>query len=100
MLDSNNLLHIEIANIIAWITSVTFAYFTNRKFVFESNSNSKLKEAFKFYASRIFTLIVEMVLMFLLISKLQFSDKLIKPIVQVIIIILNYLLSKIFVFKR
>ena len=100
ILDSNNMLHIEIATVISWITCVTFAYFTNKKYVFKSTNKSNFKEALKFYLSRIFTLIIEGILMFIFVSKLEFNDKLIKPIIQIIIIILNYLFSKIFVFKK
>ena len=52
LLIPSNPIYLQIANIISWIISVTFAYFTNRKYVFNSK-NSKLKEITKFYTSRI-----------------------------------------------
>lgn len=92
-------LELQIANIISWITCVTFAYFTNRSFVFKQKNKANFKEALSFYASRLTTLFLDMMLMFILVTQLNFNDKIIKIIVQIIIIILNYFLSKIFVFK-
>ena len=98
--DANVALELQITNIISWISSVTFAYFTNRKFVFKPKNKITFKEAFDFYLSRISTLIIDMLLMYIFVTKLHFNDKIIKIIVQVIIIILNYVLSKLFVFKK
>ena len=47
-LNPNNPVQLQIANIISWIAAVTFAYFTNRKFVFESKNENMLKEAAAF----------------------------------------------------
>lgn len=100
VLDPNNDIQLQIANIISWIISVAFAYITNRKFVFESKSKDIKKELSKFVSSRITTLIIDMLLMFILVSLLHFNDKVIKLIVQVIVIILNYIFSKLFVFNK
>lgn len=100
ILDPNNDIQLQIANIISWIISVAFAYITNRKFVFESKSKDIKKELSKFVSSRITTLIIDMLLMFILVSLLHFNDKVIKLIVQVIVIILNYIFSKLFVFNK
>lgn len=99
ILNPDKPLQLQIANIISWITSVTFAYITNRKFVFESKDKNIIKEMTKFYSSRLTTLILDMLFMFIFVSKLKFNDKIIKLILQVIITILNYILSKILVFK-
>ena len=99
-LDPEKELELQIANIISWIISVTFAYFTNHFFVFKKKENVSFKEALKFYSSRISTLLIEMLLMYLLVSVCEFNDRIIKIIVQIIIIVLNYVFSKIFVFKN
>lgn len=93
-------LELQITNVISWIVSVTFAYFTNRGFVFKSNKKANIKEGLEFYLSRVSTLIIEMILMYLLVTLLQFNDKIIKLFVQVIVIIINYILSKFIVFKK
>ena len=100
ILDPNNAITLQIANIISWILSVAFAYITNRKYVFESKNNNIKKELSKFVTSRITTLIIDMALMALFVTILKFNDKIIKIIVQIIIIVLNYIISKIFVFKE
>lgn len=99
ILNPNNPIELQIANIISWITCVTFAYITNRIYVFNSKNKSILKEAIKFYSSRLTTLFLDMLFMYIFVSKLNFNDKIIKIILQVIITILNYILSKILVFK-
>lgn len=99
ILSANTDLNIQISTVLSWIFAVTFAYFANRIFVFKSN-NSKSKESIKFVTSRIMSLLIEMLVMFLLTGILKINDKIAKILVQFIIVILNYLFSKIFVFKK
>lgn len=98
-LNPNNAIEIQIANIISWITCVTFAFFTNRKYVFESKEDIK-KEGIKFYISRLSALLIDVVMIFIFVSLLKINDKIIKLVNQVIIIIFNYIASKLFVFKK
>lgn len=100
VLNANNAIQLQIANVLSWIISVTFAYFTNRKFVFKSNNKNKLQEARDFFASRILTLLIDMFLMFVFVTLLSFNDRIIKVIVQVVVIVINYILSKFIVFKK
>ena len=100
ILDPDNAFELQIANIISWIAGVCFAYFTNRKYVFESNEKNKLKEASKFVLARVVTLIMDMVIMWVGVTLLHKNDKIIKLISQVVIIVSNYVFSKIFVFKK
>lgn len=99
-LNPDNALQLQIANILSWIAGVTFAYFTNRKYVFESEEQNKVKEASKFVLARVTTLVMDMVIMWLGVTVLHFNDKLVKIISQVVIIISNYVFSKLFVFKK
>lgn len=99
-LDPNTALELQIANIISWICAVTFAYFANRKFVFESKNENKLKEAGSFYMSRVATLLMDMGIMFVLVTLLNFNDKIAKLVVQVVVTVLNYVFSKLFVFNK
>lgn len=99
ILSSNTNLNVQISTVFSWIVAVTFAYFANRIFVFKSN-NSKKTEAVKFVTSRIMSLLIEMLVMFILTSVVKINDKVAKVLVQFIIVILNYLFSKIFVFKK
>ena len=91
---------VYISNILSWIAAVTFAFVTNRIYVFKSANKDLFKEAFKFYTSRITTLVIEIIIMYILVSMLHINDMVSKIIVQFIVIILNYVCSKIFVFKN
>ncbi len=99
-LDPNNPIELQIANILSWITCVTFAYFANRSFVFKSKNENKVKEIASFYTSRVTTLLMDAGIMFIFVTWLGFNDKIIKLLVQVIVTIANYIFSKIFVFKK
>ena len=99
-LNPDNPIQLQIANILSWIAGVTFAYITNRKFVFQSKEKNKLKEATKFVASRIVTLILDMIIMWFGVTVLHNNDKIIKIISQVVVVVSNYIFSKIFVFTK
>ena len=100
ILAPDNAVQLQIANVISWIISVAFAYITNRKFVFESKEKNKIKEASKFVTSRIATLLMDMAIMYVGVTLLRFNDKIMKLISQVVVIVMNYILSKILVFKK
>ena len=100
ILDPNDAIMLQVANVISWVVSVTFAYFTNRKFVFESQNQNKVKEASQFILSRVATLFIDMGGMFFGVTLCKINDKLSKIIVQVVVIVVNYLLSKLIVFKK
>lgn len=87
-----------ISNILAWFFSVLFAYITNRIWVFESKSPDILKEMALFFGGRIFSGAVDTGLMYLFIDVLAIGDFISKIVVQVIVIILNYIFSKLIVF--
>lgn len=93
-------IQLQAANVLSWIVAVTFAYFMNRKYVFESKNNDKIREAAAFYSSRISTLLLEMVSMFLFVTVAKVNDKIAKLLVQVIVMVANYVLSKFLVFRR
>ena len=100
ILNPNNSIYLQIANILSWIAGVLFAYFTNRKYVFESKNKNKLKEFTSFVGSRVTTLILDMLIMGVGVSLLHGNDKILKLISQVLVIVGNYVLSKLIVFKK
>ena len=97
-----NILNINylVSNAIAWFLSVLFAYITNRTWVFESKSPKILKEMSLFFGGRIFSGAVDMLLMYTFIDLLVFNDSISKIVVQIIVIVLNYIFSKLIVFKN
>lgn len=89
-----------ICTILSWIISVIFAYITNRIFVFHSNNTNITKEFLTFISARIITLLMELLFMFVFVNLLSVSDRISKIIVQFVILVSNYIFSKLFVFKR
>ena len=93
--------------IVSWFLSVTFAFLTNRVYVFGSQADTFGKfmlEALRLYASRIATLFVDLLIMFVLVDLTgihnaiyEFAAKIFSNIV---VLILNFILSKVFVFRR
>lgn len=98
--DPNNSVQLSLAVVLSWIITIIFVYFTNRKYVFVSNEPNKVKEFAKFIGARITTLLMELVIMYISVSLLHFSDKIMKLIAQVIVIVSNYIFSKLVVFKK
>ncbi len=100
ILNPDNPLELQIANVISWIFAVTFAYFTNRKYVFNSKDNNIIGEMIKFYLARLASLLIDMALMYIFVSVLKRDHRIVKVIVQIVVVILNYIFSKLLVFKR
>ena len=99
-LNPNHALQLQMANIIAWVCAVAFSYVTNRKFVFRSKNSNQIKEIIAFVSSRVLTLVMDMAIMFVGGTWLQVNDKIVKAIVQGVVTIMNYILSKLFVFRK
>lgn len=92
-----------ISNLIAWILSVLFAYITNKIYVFESKTNEKkmiVLEIISFFSFRVLSGIIDMTFMYIFVSLLTFNDSLMKIVTNVIVVILNYIFSKLFIFNK
>lgn len=99
ILDGNALL----ANVISWIFAVSFAYITNRIWVFQSRHHGFreiLKEILAFYLGRVATLLLEELILYIGINMLGIDKVVIKLIAQVIVLIGNYIISKFVVFHH
>ena len=93
----------NLSNIIAIILAVLFAYFTNRKIVFNSTAKGfkeNLAEFIKFIIGRAFTMLIETTGFFLLFNIIGIDKLISKIIITVIVIILNFFISKFFAFKN
>ena len=99
VLDPKNPVMLQAATVISWIAAVTFAYVTNRRYVFHS-TNAVKTEIVSFFAARVGTLLMEMAFMFLTVTVLGMNDRVAKLAAQVLIVIANYVLSKLFVFRK
>lgn len=92
-----------LANALSWLIAVIFAYVTNKLYVFSSKSWTVeiiTKELTGFLTARVFSLGVDTLIMFFGIKILLMFDLYVKLISQVVVVILNYVLSKYFVFKN
>lgn len=89
-----------VLSFINWTAGVIFAYFTNRKFVFKSHEKDMVREAAKFVASRISTLILDMVVMFVMVNVMDLNFIFSTLVSAVLVMIGNYVFSKLFVFNK
>ena len=99
-------INILCANVFSWILAVSVAFFTNKKWVFENKTELSLskktlvQEWILFLAGRIITLIIEELIIFLFVTLWNFDSMLIKVMAQIIVIIMNYFISKFMVFRN
>lgn len=92
-----------INNIICWVVCVLFQFWTNRIWVFDAKTESTsqfAKQLLDFFAGRIFTLIIEEAILLVFIEILSFNSLVVKIIGQIVVIVLNYVISKLLVFKK
>ena len=95
-------LHELVANILSWICAVAFAYATNRTWVFQSQAKGAalVKEMVTFVTGRLATLGIEEVLLLVLVTLLAFPGTPVKIAAQFIVLVLNYVISKLLVFRK
>ena len=92
-----------IANGVAWVAAVTFAFVTNKIFVFQSKTSggkALLREAGSFVAARLASLLFEYSWMILAVEALRMNEYVAKIIASVVVVILNYFFSKLFIFRK
>lgn len=90
----------NVANLLKNIAGIIFAYITNRIYVFGSTTegDAKKKEIIKFFVSRAVTTVLDMLMMYLLVMVIDETVAMILS--TVIVIVLNYVFSKLFVFTE
>lgn len=89
--------------VIAWLTSVLFAYWTNRNFVFTAKARTFagiFREASEFFACRISTGVFEVAFMYIFADVLKFNDVMTKAVSNIIAIMLNFIASRYFIFRE
>lgn len=97
------LFNFMVANTLAWILAVLFAYVTNKFFVFESKRveiRFLFKEFLSFVSFRLLSGVIEMVIMYIMIDLLFVNDIIVKVFTNIVVIVLNYLFSKMIIFKN
>lgn len=89
-----------IANVPSWILAVLFAYVTNRTWVFASRSSDILPEMAAFFGGRLGSLAVEELILWLFASLLNLNAMAVKITAQIVVVVLNYFISKLLVFRK
>ncbi len=87
-------------SVISWVVGVVFGYFMNRIFVFKSKEPNILKEFLQFSGGRVSTWLLDLVMMVLMVNVLRINEAFSKIFVSVLVMIGNYVISKLFVFKK
>ena len=100
-----NLLHLSaaVSNAIAWVAAVAFAYLTNKPFVFKSydwSAKTVVPELTKFVGSRIASGALETVIIFVTVDLLLWNGNIMKLVTSVLVVVMNYVASKLLVFKK
>lgn len=103
VLDAADALQLQISVVISWVLAVAFAYWANRVFVFKSKDPRILGEVARFVGARVATLIMEAVILWFFITLLEMNSDLWvvvwTVVTQILIIVGNYVFSKVVVFK-
>lgn len=95
--------NVQLSVILSWLITVISAYLTNRKWVFNSKATTSvelLHESLAFLSSRLLTLILEMIIIWFGVQLLRQNPLIWKLIDNVVVVIFNYIISKLFVFKH
>lgn len=96
-------MNVHVANSVSWICAVTFAFITNKTWVFSSKTKTAGEffiQARDFYAGRLLTYFVEELILIIFVNLLKLNQDIVKIVAQVVILVLNYIISKLFVFRK
>ncbi len=95
-------LHYIVSSLLSFVLAVIFAFFSNKLFVFKTDfqMNIMFVEMYQFVKYRILSLGIDLLLMILMVEVLHINDLIAKILVQVVVVVINYIFSKLFVFKK
>ena len=100
LLDVNHPLELQLANVLSWCVGILFSFFANKRFVFLDPSPQIVKQLLGFFSVRIGAMLLENLELFILVSLCGFNDRFIKILVSFITVGVNYLTSKLVIFKK
>lgn len=92
-----------LSNILAWVLAVTFAYLTNKAWVFGSKSwkwQVLKREVPAFVGCRVATGVLDLVIMYICVDIANWNAMLMKILSNILVILLNYVCSKLVIFKK
>jgi len=96
----NKFLGYQLSNFFSWIITVFIAYVSNAIFVFSNFRKLNIRSLISFYFSRVVTYLLEVCILFIGVTLLQFKPIYVKIIANILVVIINYILSKIYIFKE
>ena len=98
----NLLMHELVANVLSWVITVGFAYWTNRTWVFRSQVRGRgvWKEMLTFYSGRLLTLGLEELILLVFATVLAWNATLVKIAAQIVVLVGNYAISKLLIFRN
>lgn len=91
------------STVIAWVVAVVFAYITNKLFVFDSKSfkaDVLVREVASFFGCRLLTGILDVIIMYVAVDVMDMNSTLWKLVSNILVIVLNYIASKLVIFKK
>ena len=96
------IMDVLVANVLSWIITVGFAYWTNRTWVFRSEVRGKgvWKELTTFYTGRLLTLGIEEAILLVFVTILSWNSTMVKIVAQVVVLVGNYIISKLLIFRK
>lgn len=100
-----DLLHVNylISNGIAWVVAVIFAFLTNKVYVFNSKSwgvKTLLREGILFAGARVLSGVMETAMLYVFVEHMRFDNGIVKIVAGILVIIINYVLSKLVIFRK
>ena len=93
-------IHYIASNVAAWTVAVIFAYAANRKWAFESTNKNIMAELWLFILSRLFSLLLETLLLLALVEAMRVNDLFAKIIVALVVVVCNYVTSRLILFAK
>ena len=99
----NQVISYLVANVIAWVGAVLFAFFTNKAFVFEDrrwDPKALLFQIGSFLSARLLSLALEEGMLLLFVEALGLNSNIVKLLAQVLVVIVNYIASKLIIFRK
>lgn len=93
-------LYYQLGNVLAWVCAVIFAYFANGRWVYRSVARRGWREARDFFLSRLFSLGLESLLLYLLVDLARVHQLLAKILVAVVVVVVNYITGRIVYLRK
>lgn len=95
-------LNVQVSNVLGFIAALVVGYVLYNHLVFETNKKGKegIKQFFSFAITRIFTLLLSVLILYIFVTLLNYNDKIVKILAEIVVTIINYFVSNYIVFRK